>query len=381
MMIWQGRIRCRLDDARRSNDGGWFRRLAAMLRPGPIGQAIAFVPAQAGGAAAMLTTFFAAAVILPPLEALASTAAMPSTSLRLDGPITPGLSGLVVATRAGLFERAGFLVELIPGGPDADAIGSVARGTAMIGLARADNFLVARSKGIPIVSFAAGYLESPAVFFVAKNSGIRTVRDFAGKRVGYRRGSQAAVVYEALMAKLEIPRNRIQEVAVGSDPAPLIGGKVDVWPGSIEEAAVLRQQNFEYAVIAPINFGIHVPGTVYFATEKTLRDNPALIRGFVRALIAGWELAYADPEKSIPLIVSHDPFSLTPDRVRADLDLQREFMRPLAMRFAEFNQTQWRALREILLRHKLMIESVDLSTAVTYEFLREAYRKPTNFAK
>lgn len=301
-------------------------------------------------------------------------------SVRLNGPITPALSGLVVAAQAGLFKREDLQVEINPSDAEADAIGPVTSGADTIGLVGADTFLTARQKGTSIVAFAGSYLESPVVFYVREKSGIRTPRDFEGKRVGYRPGGQAAMIYDALMAKFEIPRNRMQEVAVGSDPVALINGGVDVWPASIDLAYTLRQRNFEYSILVPINFGIHVPGTVYFATEKTLRDNPALIRRFLRALIAAWELVYANTEMSIPLIASFDP-RLTPDRVRFDLDQQREYVRPLAMRFAEFNKGQWRSLQDILLRQKLLAESVDLSTAVTYDFLREAYRKPGSFAK
>jgi ABC-type nitrate/sulfonate/bicarbonate transport system substrate-binding protein len=334
-------------------------------------------------AAAVLVALIVGGIVLLPQRRAAAPVAPgpPHVSLRQDGPIAPSLAGLVVAARAGLFEREGLLVEFMPGGPEADPIEKVASGADTIGLVAADRFLVARGKGSPIVAFAAGYLESPTVFYLPEASGIRTPRDFPGRRVGYQAGTHTALVYEALMAKLELPRNRMQEVAVGADPAPLLEGKVDVWPGSIGQAWTLRQRNFAYAVIAPINFGIHMPGTVYFATEKTLRDHPALIRQFVRALIAGWNQVYADPAASIPLIASYDEWKLTPDRLRFELDQQREFIRPLAMRFAEFNQTQWRALREILLRQKLMAESVDLSTAVSYEFLREAYRKPGSYAK
>jgi hypothetical protein len=51
------------------------------------------------------------------------------------------------------------------------------------------------------------------------------------------------------------------------------------------------------------------------------------------------------------------------------------------MRFAEFNQGQWRSLRDVLLIQKRMADPVDLSTAVTYDFLREVYRKPLSYAK
>jgi ABC-type nitrate/sulfonate/bicarbonate transport system substrate-binding protein len=360
----------------------------ALLRPETYDGAIAFVRKRvrrrhfmaAGTAVALL----AVAAALAPRQAPPGLRSAPKTSatLRLNGPVSPALSGLVLAARAGLFEREGILVEFMPAAePEAATVGAVASGADTIGLAWADDFLTARGRGQPVVAFAGGYLESPIVFYVQDSSGIRMARDFAGKRVGTQAGRHSALVYEALMQKLELPRNRMQEVAVGSDPAPFLGGAVDVWPGSIADAWTLRQHGKSFDIITPINFGIHLPGTVYVASEKTLRDDPAVIRGFLRALIGGWELAYGDPDRSIPLIVSYDEFTLTPERVRAELDLQREYLKPLAMRFGEFNAAQWRSLRDLLLTQKMLAEPVDLTTAVTYDFLREAYRRPGAYAK
>jgi ABC-type nitrate/sulfonate/bicarbonate transport system substrate-binding protein len=304
-----------------------------------------------------------------------------SISVRLQGPFDPAFAGEMVAARAGLFEREGLHVALKPGGPEADPMGLVAGGADTIGVADAERFFLARARGVPIVAFAAGYLESAVAFYALEQSGIRTPQDFIDRRVGYRAGHATAMMYEALMTRLQLPRGQVREVAVGSDYAPLFKGELDVWPGSIAaEGFTFKQKQIRFNEIRPSNYGLHVPGTVYFTTEGTVRDNPELLRRFLRAVIAGWGLAYADYDKSIPLIAAFDDKALAPDYIRFKLERQRDILRPLGTRFGEFDLTRWRSLQDILLQQKLLKEPIDLSRAVTFDILRDAYRKPSTFA-
>jgi ABC-type nitrate/sulfonate/bicarbonate transport system substrate-binding protein len=310
-----------------------------------------------------------------PDVALPVPAALVSASVRLDGPFDPRFAGEIVAERAGLFARENLRIELRPGAPDADPIRRVAGGDDTIGVAEAERFLLARGAGVPLVAFAAAYLESPVLLYALETSGIRTPYDFAAKRIGHRPGGDTALIYDAMMTKLQLPRGETREVPAGPDPAPLLRGEIDVWPGHVgTEAYAFKQAGIAANVISPASHGVHVPGTVYFASEKTLRDNPSLVRRFLRAVIAGWQLAYEDDAASIPLIVSSDRTTLTPDLVRFALAQQREFLRPLGARFGEFDDTRWRSLQNILLQQKLLKQPLDLSRAVTYEFLRDAYR-------
>jgi ABC-type nitrate/sulfonate/bicarbonate transport system substrate-binding protein len=326
------------------------------------------------GAAALATVGYV--FRFQPGAALPVPAAAASASVRLDGPFDPSFAGEMVAERAGLFAGENLRIELRLGAPEADPIPRVSSGDDTIGIVGAERFLLARGAGMPLVAFAAAYLESPVLLYARETSGIRTPYDFAGKRIGHRAGGDTAIIYDAMMAKLQLPRGETREIPAGLDLAPLLRDEIDVWPGHVgAEAYALTQAGVAANVISPASYGVHVPGTVYFASEKTLRDNPSLVRRFLRAVIAGWQLAYDDDAASVPLIASFDPGTLTPDLVRFALAQQREFLRPLGARFGEFDDTHWRSLQDILVQQKLLKEPMDLSRAVTYDFLRDAYRR------
>jgi NitT/TauT family transport system substrate-binding protein len=319
---------------------------------------------------------------LQPAAELKAARVSLSASLRLDGVFDPRYAGEMIALRAGLFDREGLHIELKASNADVDPLHSVSVGIDTFGTAAAEGFLVARSKGAPLVAFAAAYLESPVVFYTLEKSGIRTPNDFVGRRIGYQPGEDTAMIYQALMAKLFLSRSEMHEVRVGSDVTQFLSGAVDVLPGHVGvEAYSFRQKGVGYNTLSPASFGVHVPGTIYFTTAKAAREQPELIRRFLRALIAGWELTYLDESKSIPLIASYDPTTLTPDLIRFRLEKQRELLRPVGARFGEFEEAHWRSLQDILVQQRLIKEPIDLSSAVAFDFLRDAYRRSETLAQ
>lgn len=303
-----------------------------------------------------------------------------SFSLVLNGPLDPQHAGEVVAARADLFEREGLKVELKPGGNGVDPIASVVSGTDTFGVTEADAFLVARSKGAPIVAFGAGFLETPVVFYALEKSGIHTPQDFIGKRVGRRAGTDTAIVYDALLINTGISRSSIRETATDTDVAALVNNKVDVIPGHVGKVSfVLHQKGIPYNVIRVSDYGIHMPGTVYFTSEKFIHDYPSVAQRVLRAVIAGWNLTYADASKSVPLVVSAGDNAIPPEQVQFELAAQRDFVRPPGRRVTEFDDLQWKQLRLILMSSRLIDGSVDMSRAFNLDILKEAYRKPISF--
>jgi ABC-type nitrate/sulfonate/bicarbonate transport system substrate-binding protein len=324
------------------------------------------------GAVALLTFRLPAHIILPAL----STNHASSASLRLDGPLGPEFAGEIVARQNGLFAAEGISVDLQPGGAVADPLILVANGTNTFGIAAADRFLIARADGAPIVAFAAAFLISRVAFYTLASSHIQTPADFVGKRIGYRAGQDTTIIYQAMMSRMLVPRSDVHEVQVTSGVASLINGQVDVLPGHVgEEAWALEQKGTHYETITPNSFGVDVVGTVYFTTEKTIRDEPMLVTRFLRGVIAGWKAVYQNEDLSVQRIAKLDP-RWGAMQIRFDLDSQRELLRPYGTRIGEFSESQWQSLEDILVQQRLLRQPLELPLAVSYDFLRDAYNSP-----
>jgi ABC-type nitrate/sulfonate/bicarbonate transport system substrate-binding protein len=296
-------------------------------------------------------------------------------SVQLSGPFGPRFAGEMVALSAELFTREGLSVTLRPGDTDSDSLSRVAAGEDTIGVAGAENFLMMRAKGAPIVAFAAGFLKTTVAFYALDRSGVRTPFDFVDRRIGYQSAQDTAIIYRAMMDRLQISRSKVHEIPIGIDVSPLLDGRVEVLPGHVGvEAYTLTRDGINYNEINPPDYGLHVPGTVYFTSEHTLRDHPNTIRRFLRAVIAGWELTYSDEQKSVPMIAAYDTATLSSEMVSFQLNRQRGELRPSGARLGDFNETQWRLLQSILIQQRLIKDPIDLTSALTFEFLRDVYR-------
>src|SRR6202140_5694408 len=107
-----------------------------------------------------------------------------SVTVRLKWLNQAQFAGYYVAKDKGYYEAAGLDVSIQPGGSDFPAIQMVAGGNEQFGVTGADQILIARSKGVPVVALAVIYRESPFVLVALKKSGVKTPADFAGKTVG-----------------------------------------------------------------------------------------------------------------------------------------------------------------------------------------------------
>jgi len=295
-------------------------------------------------------------------------------SLRLKWIYDPGFAGEMVAARVGFFQQNGLTVDLKPGGFEADPIKLVASGSDTFGVTGADSFLLARSKGIPIVAFAAGYLETPVVFYVRADSSINTPLDFVGKKVGVQAGQDTETVYAAMLKANNVSRSRIKEIPVKYDFTPFLTGQLDVWPGyAATQSYILDREKINYRMIKPSEFGVSYLGTVYFARADYIAEHPKEVQSFVDSLIQGWEFTYSNREKAISMISSFDTKALTPELVGYNLDRQKPFILPSGAKYCDFSLKSWQQLNQTLVELKLLDAPVDLKAAVTDRFLVQHY--------
>ncbi|HLI39936.1 MAG TPA: ABC transporter substrate-binding protein, partial [Streptosporangiaceae bacterium] len=169
-----------------------------------------------------LTGTGAAAVLAGGVLAACGSSATSSTSTSASSPtrITDQLgwlktsqwAGFYAAISNGYYRQEGIDEDLIAGGPNIIASSVVGAGHALVGEDDNNTVLQAIAKGEPLVMFATIYQRSPYSVFSYPSKPIRTLKDFAGKKIALSPATRPLL--EPLLAKAGVSLSSVSFVPV-----------------------------------------------------------------------------------------------------------------------------------------------------------------------
>jgi NitT/TauT family transport system substrate-binding protein len=303
------------------------------------------------------------------LPAIVPSQAAESVTLRLKWLNQAQFAGYYVAKDKGYYSAAGLDVSIQPGGSDFPAVQMVAGGSEQFGVTGADQILIARSKGVPVVAIAVIYRENPFVLFALKKSGITKAAEFSGRNIGLKIGGSEELIYRSVLKSANVDKGSLHEVPVKFDLSPLLTGQVDIWPGYvINEVIAAEEKGFEVSVIKPADYGVRMYADTLFTTERMLKEQPDLVKKFVAATIQGWTDAVADAEGAARTTVKFGnklEYAHELAMMRASIPLLKAGSDPIGVS----KQADWEALQAMLIDAGFQKNKVDVSTAFTNDEL------------
>lgn len=278
-------------------------------------------------------------------------------------------SGFYTAKEKGFYRDAGLDVILNPGGVDFPAVQMVAGGAEEFGVTGADQVLLAREKGVPIVALAVIYRKSPMVLFSLGESSIAKPQDFVGKRVGVKLGGNEELTYRALMRKAGIDTARVVEVPVKYDMAPLFARQVDVWPGyAINEPIVAEERGHKVNIVWPSDYGVRLYADTIFASEKTVAERPEVVKKFIEATLRGWEYALGHPEEAVEYTLRYGE-KLDRDHELRMMRASIPLVKPDEREVGWMDRAVWDEMGGLLQEQGFVQGPIDVSRAYTLRFL------------
>jgi len=306
------------------------------------------------------------------------TGRVEKVSLRLKWLPNANYIAAFVAKENGYFEKYNIDCTINPGGQDLDAVRLVASGSDDFGITGADQLLLGRSKGVPIVAIAMEMQESPVCFFTKADAGIITPKDFVGKRVGIKHGTNTETEYRAMLRKQDIEPKSITEVPVKFDLSPFLENKVDVWPGYISnEPLTARRKGYDIKIIRPSEFGVQMYGNLIVTTEKMIKENPKLVQRFVNAMLEAWQWTAEHPDSAVAILIKHNPKL---DREQERQGLEETLKLVTAGDASTYGigwmiEEGWRASQDILVDEGLLEQPINLDSAFTTRFVKKFRKK------
>ena len=228
---------------------------------------------------------------------------MAKVNMQLGWLASNGIMGEVVAKRTGIYEELGIELEVTPGGPGVDGVASVAAGRAQSGqLSSSPSLMLARSAGIPVKAFAAGYQKHPFTYFSRTDNPIRTPQDMVGKTIATQ--PTAVILLRALLAKNGIAEDQVEVVKMGSDMNQLMTGQAAAVTGWMTNTNALKVIGEGRVDMMLWDAGIQLYANVYYTTDEMLEKHQDVLVRYLTGSARGWGHARQNPESGVDHLVS-----------------------------------------------------------------------------
>ena len=213
-------------------------------------------------------------------------------------------SAWYLAESKGYFAARGVESSLIHGGPNTPAVVQVlAAGDGNVGISASElDIIKANQEGSDFVVIAAMYQKNPLGLTWMTATGIETVQDLVGKRIGGPQGDQVQI--DALFKVNGLAPDDYEFIPMGFDPQPLVDGEMDAIASYVTNQPIqLRVQGLDVSAKPYSDFGLPSYGDILFASRAWLDENHDLVVAYLAALLQGAMDNRADPTESLPILL------------------------------------------------------------------------------
>ena len=214
-----------------------------------------------------------------------------------------------IAQAKGFFKEEGINIAW-DNGTSPDLIKAVGAGKFKFALADPDTVISAREQSIPVTYIAGFYEQAPVAIISLAKAGITTPAQLKGKKVGIpgRYGS-SYIGLLGVLNKAGLTEKDIDLQEIGYSQAPqLLAGKVDAVVGyANNDALQVQAQSGSKPNLIKVSDIIPFVGTGLLTNDDTLKNDPKLVQGIVRATLRGVQYTVQHPDEAFAATVKVVP--------------------------------------------------------------------------
>ena len=213
-----------------------------------------------------------------------------------------------VAVAKGYYKQEGLNVTIAPARGTADSIRALDSGVAEIGFIDIPSLVAAGADNSTIRMVAVNYQLPPySVFSINPGANITRPQDMVGKEFSAGNASLIPRIHQAFMKQNGLDPTTLK--VVNLDPASLVAALAArriqaIGLFAMSETAIRRAvQDGEVKHMLLADYGLDIYSNGIGVKEEFLKNNPDVVRRFVRASLRGWKDALANPEEAAQLQV------------------------------------------------------------------------------
>jgi NitT/TauT family transport system substrate-binding protein len=321
----------------------------------------------------MMKKFPGLMIIILLLTACAgSPPAKPITHIRLPLGYIPDIqfAPLYVGLRNGFFTADGLDIELAYMDEN-QAAALVGANNLQFAVVSGEQVLLARAQGLPVVYVAAWYQQYPVSVVAKSDQDIHAPADLRGKTIGLpglyganyiglRALLHAGGLSESEVKLDSIQYTQVEALATGRDQV------VSVYTNN--EPIQLRAQGYDLAELRVGDY-IQLASNGLITNEKTISENPDLVRRMVKAFLHGLSDTIADPAAAYEASKAYVENLAQLDAAVQKQKLATSIELWKADQLGTSQPKSWESMQAVLLDMGLLTQPLDLSKAFTNEFL------------
>jgi len=277
---------------------------------------------------------------------------------------------LYVAQEKGYYRQEGLSV-VFDYAQETDGLALVGAGDIQFSIASGEQVPLARAQGLPVVYVMAWYQKYPVSVVSPVAEGILAPKDLAGKKIGLpglygaNYVGLSALLYSAGLKESDVSLDSIGYTQVES----LVAGRdqaVSVYTAN--EPLQLRARGYAVNELRVSDF-VQLASNGLITNEKTIRENPALVRSMVRATLKGLQDTINNPEEAYQISKRY-----VENLAQADETVQKKILATSIElwktdRLGYSDPVAWQNMQDVLLSMGWLKAPLDLSAAFSNDFL------------
>ena len=283
-------------------------------------------------------------------------------------------AGFMYGKSLGLFSKAGINLNIIPGSGSLTTAELVANGKADLAYVDAPTAFSVAARGGAITVVAPILQVNGFAIIALKGSGINSIKDLAGKRLGVVTGLAPTVLLPAVLSANGVTASSVHMVNMQSSSqlGALLQHQVDaiVAAGDVQGPQLIERgtqinQFFYYAN------GVPTVGESIVANTSFLKSHGALVKAFVQASLESWVQTRANPSAAAAAEAQQFPAEGTADQeldqIKVDLGLL--CAAPGATHMVQIPDDVWSRTQSLLIKYDNLPSSVNVMDHVATGFL------------
>ena len=220
-------------------------------------------------------------------------------------------AGWYVALDKGYFKENNIDVNIVRGFGSGDTAKRVAAKRAQFGVADIGTVILLRiNEGIKVTAVGMFFGRAPHAVFFRASSGIKTPKDLEGKSIACPATSANKVMFPAFASLAKIDASKIEWKITDSAVAiaTFAAGRADlVCEFLTSRPNVVAQSREPISQFIYADYGFNIYANAVIAQEDTIKQNPDLVRRFVKAAMRGLEYASKNPDEAIKILMKYAP--------------------------------------------------------------------------